>query len=120
MIETLAYRTNRAVQELDALLDREWATLRRTGALAVLAGHRGIPEVVVRRLRRGDVLRLETGNGLDPLVTAVVVAFVSAATGEVARLLSAFARDVWTQLLLPRLRRRLGEGAMEADEREAA
>jgi len=117
MTDVLLYTSNRAVRELEVEVDRAWGAIRRSGELERRGVARGLPAILVHRLRRRDLVRLEPGAGLDPVVSGVLVAFASAAGGEVARLIASFARDVWGDVVLPRLRRRLGADALaDADE----
>lgn len=119
MPEALRYSVEPELALLEAAVDREWYALKRAGVLVRRGGEAGLPAVVVRRLRRRDLLQLRAGGGLDPAASALLVAFVSAAGNEVARLLAGFAHDVWRNFVLPRLRRRFGQGALIAldDER---
>lgn len=114
MPEALRYSAEPELALLETAVDREWRALQRAGVLLRRGGAVGLPAVVVRRLRRRDLLQLRAGNGLDPAASALLVAFVSAAGNEVARLLAGFAHDVWRNFVLPRLRRRFGEGAIVA------
>lgn len=114
MPDALRYSVEPEIAVLEAAVDREWRALQRRGVLLRRGGAVGLPPVVVRRMRRRDLLQLRLGGGLDPTASALLVAFVTAAGNEVARLLAGFAHDVWQSFVLPRLRRRFGDGALIA------
>lgn len=92
-----------SVDDLSAEIDKVWKELGTNPQLRKQAADAGIdvsalPPTVPITVRR-------EGAGLDPATTAIVVAFAPVA--------AKIASDVWTHIILPRIKRQKGEDALK-------
>lgn len=90
--------------DLERELDTLWNELRADGATRDAALARGInvDDVPDRR----DAISVTTdAAGFTPVETAIIVAFAPVA--------AKVARDIWEHIILPRIRQRYGQNALE-------
>jgi hypothetical protein len=64
-----------------------------------------LAEDPVAGLRSGDITVREEGHGVEPITTAIVVGFLLKGGAKVAS-------DVWSDVLWPRLKKRIGTDAV--------
>jgi hypothetical protein len=92
-------------RQLESKLDELWQQIQEDGGLAAEARGEGIDLSNLRLCSRRDVIVVsKEGDGLDPVTTALVVAFAPVA----ARV----ARDLWAKIFLPRILRDKGQDAL--------
>lgn len=105
-VPELRYHSQISDADLNAELDRLWDALTRDPSMrAELAGHGlDIPDAVVTQPRSQIISLRRDSAGLDPVTTAVVIAFAP----PVAKMVG----DLWTIVLLPRIKRRFGQDAL--------
>ena len=107
MSDTLKYTASVTTGELNAATNELWAALQRNdSALATEATACGIDLQQIAGLSRDQAITFhQDGAGFDPATTAIVVALAPVAAGIV--------RDLWKEIILPRLRQRLGNDALK-------
>jgi hypothetical protein len=109
----LRYDTELDVDELNREVDTIWEELRANGELTRRASVAGAPSDALLSARRDEVLTIrQRGSGFEPGTTAILVAIAGPIAAQGARVAADVVRDVWTQILLPRLRARFGTGAV--------
>lgn len=111
MNESLHYKAKQlSVEELDALLDDFWAQMQNPdSAVSQKAKEEGLDIEQLRQMKREEVLQVKkTGDTLDPLVTPIVIAFLP--------VVAKIAKDLWTYVLLPRIKAEKGGGHLVEDD----
>jgi len=100
------------LRDLDQELDSMWRELQDPkSALRREAEGQGLDLQKVSGLsRKGAITVTQEGEGFDPVTTAIIVAFAPVAAEMV--------RDLWRNVLLPRLRKHKGQDAL-GDEKKA-
>jgi hypothetical protein len=100
----LTYQSRVPTRELEIELDRIWAELQRDGALRsdALAA---VPESIeLLNRKRAEVVEIKSaGSGLSGAELLVIL----------APLLVEIARDLWTKVILPKIRQDQGESAIK-------
>ena len=92
-------------QQLESKLDELWRQIQEDSEIATEAEASGISLSDVRgKLRREFITVTREGDGLDPVTTALIVAF--------APVVAQVARDLWAKILLPRILRDKGRDAL--------
>jgi hypothetical protein len=103
-----------SLAELDLLLDRFWAEMQSPGsAVSRKAQEQGLDIGQFLPLTRAEVIQVKkSGDTLDPLVTPIVVIFVLPVAAHIAK-------DLWTYVLLPRIKGEKGGGHLIEDDSKA-
>src|SRR5689334_11705473 len=93
--------------EFTALLDNIWSELGDERVVALL-NERGLALGDLRGKERAAAIQvIPAGRGLDPISVAVIVKFVIPVAAKVTL-------DVWTNFILPEIKRRKGAAAIQA------
>jgi len=94
-----------SVDDLSTELDRLWQELKKESKLRAQAEAAGIDLKALQTMGRGQAITARReGEGLDPATSAVVIAFAPVVAKIVA--------DLWTHVLLPRIRQARGADAI--------
>jgi hypothetical protein len=92
-------------RQLEAELDKLWQQLWKDPELASEAREAGIDLTNLSAYSRKDLLTVSIhGDGLDPVTTALIVAFAPVA--------AKVAKDLWDKIFLPRILRDKGRDAL--------
>jgi hypothetical protein len=112
MAEQIRYGyKNINLSELEAKLDELWVQLQQESALATEATKQGISLGELRGKKRNEVIEVrKEGEGFDPATTALIVAF--------SPLVAKVAKDLWTNILLPRILKAKGKDALTPKEKK--
>lgn len=106
MDEILTYSPGRlSAEQIEQEIGRFWAELNTSSGLQAELAAKGIESAALREINPTDaILVRETSSGVDPLSISIIIAFAS--TG------SNLLQDVWSTVILPRIRRRWGDDAI--------
>jgi hypothetical protein len=108
--ENLTYsRGVLSAEQIQSEITRFWRELETSPELEAELKASGFDPAVLYGIQGTDAITLRVGtSGADPISTLLIIAFAPAAN----RVL----KDLWTTVLLPRIRRRWGDDAI-GDER---
>jgi hypothetical protein len=105
------YRVDRTLKlsDLNEMLDRVWLELSKDDGLRRQLTTRGVPLDALRSVDRNQTIQVERhGAGADPLTTTIAITFLPVA----AKLTEKILLDLWDNIILPRIKTKLGEGAI--------
>jgi hypothetical protein len=103
-------RGTRSVDEIQRDVDEFWAEFDDSRELSEDVENAGIDVTVLDGTDREGAIRVSArGAGIGPEMVAIVVAFAPAA--------NAVFISLWTEVLLPRIRRRHGRDAIQEEQR---
>lgn len=100
---------NRSVTEEEFIheLDAIWKDVLTDSDLIRKAAAKGID---LTKMRRDAAISVRQGVGIDPVFTPVIIGLGTALTPVAVQVV----RDIWEQVVLPRIRREKGEDALRA------
>lgn len=114
MNEKFNVQSTATIAELNEAVDAIWKELRESGALATRATDAGVDVDALLSAPREAVIGLESrGPGLDPLTTAIVVSLATTLATSLASGLAKMSADIWSDIILPRLRRKFGADSIK-------
>ena len=104
--EELTYsRGQLSVEQIQQEIAKFWAELETSPELQAELAATGISREVLRDSNPNDAITVRVdSSGVDPVSVSLIIVFAPAAN----RVL----KDVWTTVLLPRIRRRWGDNAI--------
>jgi hypothetical protein len=105
-LEELAYsRGQLSADQVQQEIARFWTELEASPELQEELAGAGISSDLFRDVDPSDAITVRVdSSGVDPISVALIVAFAPAANRAL--------KDVWTTVLLPRIRRRWGDDAI--------
>lgn len=95
MTNELRYSSGLTLNELNSKVDKLWSQLWDDPRMQQEAAAAGIDLSTITRIRTDVVTLRREGAGIDPVSTAIVVAF--------APVIAKIARDIWERILLPKI-----------------
>ncbi len=105
--EELTYsRGQLSAEQIQQEVAKFWAELETSSALQTELAAAGITSELLRDVNPSDAITVRVdSSGVDPVTVSLIIMFAPTAN----RVL----RDVWTTAILPRIRRRWGDNAIE-------
>ncbi|WP_396222530.1 hypothetical protein [Gemmatimonas sp.] len=117
MDEKFNVESSATIDELNDAIDRIWVELKESGALATRATEAGVDVDTLLSAPREAVIVLESrGAGLEPLTTAIIVSVATTLATSAASGLAKMSADIWSEIILPALRRKFGADSIKQDQ----
>lgn len=106
MDEVLVYSQGQlSAEQVEQEIRRFWGELDASPELQAELADKGLESVTLREINLADAIQVHTGpSSVDPLSVSIIIAFAPTA--------STVLKDLWSEVILPRIRRRWGDDAI--------